>query len=209
MAYEGVASEAGLVTPGVFVDVLFRTHADPGQMIPETTVTLLENVKVLAVGRETFDGAVAGADEGMSQGSVTLAVTPVQARALTVVEERGTVTLALRGSDETPVATNSGPSTLHELLGLREADPPFRTEIYRGGRLTTVIHGEDGPHYVEQTPYGLPVAESPQEARPAEVSSQASPTGKTRNISYTKKKPCGDCQKPATRSVLVRKESGI
>jgi pilus assembly protein CpaB len=207
--YEGVASEAGLVTPGVFVDVLFRTIADAEQMIPETTVTLLENVKVLAVGRETFEGAVAGSDEEITQGSVTLAVSPLQARALKVVEERGTVTLALRGTDDMPKMTDTGPNTLHELLGLREADPPFRTEIYRGGRLTTVIHGADGPQYIEQTPYGMPVAETPQQADTPEVSTQTAQQANVRNISYSRQKPCSECKKPASRSILVRKRAGI
>jgi pilus assembly protein CpaB len=162
--FEGSASEAGLITPGAYVDVLFRTFADTARMAPETTVTLLDNVKVLAVDREISEGAV-GPEGGAPAGrNVTLAVSPVQARALKVVEDNGSLMLVLRSERDMPSASESGPSTLHELLGLHPAEPPLRTEIYRRGRLTTVVHGPEGPQYFQQAtaPYGLPVRERQQ-----------------------------------------------
>jgi pilus assembly protein CpaB len=156
--FDGESAEAGLVTPGAMVDVLFRTFADDQAHLPEATVTLLENVRVLAVGRETFEGSVAA---GKKAGTVTLAVMPEQARALKVVEDRGTLTLVLRnGGDDGPVDAPA-PTTLNELLGIQQPKKPFTTEIYRRGHLTTVVHDEGRRTTIEGPgAHDMPVADS-------------------------------------------------
>lgn len=152
--FTGSIAKTGLVKPGSIVDVLFRTQEDGGEALGETTLTLLEKVRVLAVGQQTFEHAVGTGDTG---GTVTLAVTALQARALKVVEDRGSLTLVLRNGDDSLAAGMSGPTTLEELLGKR-SNRPFTTQVYKRGRLITVIHEGDQPTYIQQeTPYGMPV----------------------------------------------------
>jgi pilus assembly protein CpaB len=156
IAFTGSAAAAGLITPGADVDVLFRTFGDRTGL-PETTVTLLDNVRVLAVGKEMFEGAVGGnAGKGRFR-TVTLSVNTTQAQALKIVEDRGTMMLVLRNGDDPASADVPGPKTLPELLGIRRTDQPFRTEYYRRGRLTTIYHGNGSPRYEHQAPFGMPV----------------------------------------------------
>jgi hypothetical protein len=87
-----------------------------------------------------------------------LAVTALQARALKVVEDRGTLTLVLRSGDDAIAAGSSGPTTLEELLGKR-SNKPFVTQYYRRGQLTEVVHEGDRPTYIHHdAPFGMPVA---------------------------------------------------
>jgi len=174
ISFTGSAAQAGLITPGSNVDVLFRTQGGRGSL-PETTVTLLENVDVLAVGKEMFEGA--SSSGGGKFRTVTLAVTPVQARALQVVEGRGTMSLTLRHEDDTEVANVPGATTLNELLGIRRTDRPFRTEYYRRGRLTTIHHGNGSPKYEHEAPYGMPVVGPVQNpSQPNQVPASAATT---------------------------------
>lgn len=152
--FDGSAAQAGLISPGATVDVLFRTDAASEDRLPETTMTLLENIEVLAVDRAISKGAIP--DNGL-QGTVALSVTPVQAHALQVVQSRGTLTLVLRSNDESLAADDLAPTTLPELLGVQEPALPTRTEIFRRGHLTTIIHGREGRMVIEESPYGMPV----------------------------------------------------
>jgi pilus assembly protein CpaB len=244
--FDDSASQAGLITPGATVDVLFRTTADAEQMVPEATMTLLEQVQVLAVDREIEEGATtAVSGRGASQRTVTLAVTPLQARALKVVEERGTLTLVLRGSEEMrlvstverepelareePVVTSVGdmlsgpenltsqdsearvggddetPLTLSKLLGIRETGQPHKLEIYRRGHLTTVIYGDEGRRVIQETPYGMPVAERPRAASAAGVSQRVpAATPAATDSAAADAQPCGCGSATVTTSALFR-----
>ncbi len=169
--FEGSAADAGLITPGSQVDVLFRTGDSPEaskSANSDTTVTLLENVRVLAIDRQTLPGALPPGQVAPS-GTVTLAVSPVQSRALKIVEGRGSMTLALRNDDDQTPANHNGPHNLDDLLGVQQPKP-FTTEIYRRGQLTTVTfhEGERRVHF-EDTPYGMPVAKEPRPAVRSEV----------------------------------------
>ena len=167
--FTGSIAQTGLVKPGAIVDVLFRTQENGKEAIEETTLTLLEQVRVLAVGEQTFQGA-----SGTAGGSVTLAVSALQARALKVVEDRGSLTLVLRNGEDDIAAETSGPTTLGELLGKRPGKP-FSTEIYRRGRLTTVTHGAGEPIYVHHdTPYGMPVTKQVPAAQAPATTDQVS-----------------------------------
>lgn len=154
-------AELALISPGAVVDIVFRTFADEEAYLPETTVTLLEHVEVLAIGRQTFPGGqspVVSRNSRRETASVTLAVSPEQASALKVVEGRGSMSLVLRGPEDGQLVGRSRPQTLTSLLDLPEPDPPFATQIYRRGRLTTQIW-EDGRRTVIADSFGaLPVA---------------------------------------------------
>ncbi len=136
VAIENVGAVEGYARPGTLVDVLFRSAPDPTR--PEITITLLEAVDVLAVGQMTVPGhEISGAQsESTQKTTVTLGVTPEQAKALKVVEGRGEMTLALRASDDVgqiiSIGHQSRKMTLHQLLGL--PDRVTKTmELYKGG----------------------------------------------------------------------------
>jgi hypothetical protein len=208
-------------------------------------MTLLDNVQVLAVDRETEDGATPVNTSGRSSGrTVTLAVTPLQARALQVVEDRGTLSLVLRGGsadqlvstvtsesdpepeseplpeaadDELPAdvdellfvaeadasSSNQAPLTLAQLLGIREAGQPQKMEIYRRGQRTTVIYGTEGRTVIQETPYGMPVAEQPRALNVQGVSQHVPATPALRDSAAADKKSCGCGATAGTTSALM------
>lgn len=103
----------GLLRPGDRVDVLFTIQdGDQGE---ETTVTLLQNVLVLAVGGRTRTEDV---DWGAS-GTVTLSVTVEQSRVVAQAEQRGTLRLVLRHPDDIVVSDADGVVKARDVL---EAD---------------------------------------------------------------------------------------
>lgn len=131
---------SGFAGPGSIVDVLFRTSSPydrAGFELPDQTRTLLQGVEILALGPYTTPGEEITQDID----TVTLAVTPEQARTLAIVEGRGRISLSLRDPDENAVAIagsrEQGAGSLLELLDIR---PPERqwwfTEIYTRGQGT-------------------------------------------------------------------------
>jgi pilus assembly protein CpaB len=103
-----VSGVSGLVQPGSKVDVLFTR---PGNMAEAITSTILQNVKVLAVGRSLFPNQVL--DPKASKMPVAaLLVTPEQAQKLELAKNEGKISLSLRNPldvkddlDGTPVTT--------------------------------------------------------------------------------------------------------
>ncbi len=111
-------------------------HADQYSM--EQTVTLLENVQVLAIDRETFEGI--SVDKLQAHLSVTLAVTPEQAASLRVVDGRGELSLTLRNPNDTNTVLDTAPRTLRDIIDIPEVatpEPPQVNgmEVYRGFRV--------------------------------------------------------------------------
>lgn len=116
----------GLTTPGSYVDVLFRANSDDGR--PETTVTLISGIEVLALNGNSVPGT-----QVMNAESATLAVTSSDARALKIAEGNGIFSLSLRNPEDEQLASSAGSSTLNELLNI-PPDAQFGSEIYRRGR---------------------------------------------------------------------------
>ncbi len=148
---EGTGALGGFDGPGSYVDVVFRSQPDDKAGIPETTVTLLEGVQVLAM-EEADKRNPPGAK---LENRVTLAVTATQANALKIAEGRGTFALSLRNPEDVEIAAATIPQTLDRLLNL-----PYRTEhvtaIYRGGSAQTVSF--PGAAMIPQPVVALPVA---------------------------------------------------
>ncbi|REJ89732.1 MAG: Flp pilus assembly protein CpaB, partial [Planctomycetota bacterium] len=94
---ENIGAVQGFARSGSFVDVLFRVEPDEQSDRPEVTLTLLERVEVLAIDTFTQPGQQVQLEQ---DGSVTLAVSPHQAKILKVVEDRGALTLTLRNPDD-------------------------------------------------------------------------------------------------------------
>jgi Flp pilus assembly protein CpaB len=92
---EDVGVVQGFARPGSYVDVLFRADAVDDR--PEVTLTLFERVQVLALNSNVQKGQSITAS---AVGTVTMAVTPHQAKVLKVVEGRGQLSLVLRNPDD-------------------------------------------------------------------------------------------------------------
>jgi len=192
---ENNATELSVVSPGMMVDIVFRTSADVLKNVPETTVTLLERVEVLAIGQEMFKGAnplkAPNVKQATPAATVTLAVSPAQAGALKVAEGRGTMSLVVRGLDDEKVVGRAEPQTLTSLLHLPDPEPPFSTQIYRRGRLTTAVFENGKQAVVTQSFDTLPVAAARSEATVSTVSQ----TVAKGNAAKEKSCGCGDKQK--------------
>ena len=102
----GAAAVSGMVKPNDHVDVLgtfsFPSQTAPGEM-ELVTLTMLQDVLVLATGRETGKSRLYS-DSRSSSGSyntVTLEVTPREAEMLVFAEQiKGRIALALRNPDD-------------------------------------------------------------------------------------------------------------
>ncbi len=101
----GAASVSGMVNPNDHVDVLgtfsFPSKSVPGEM-ELVTFTVLQNVLVLATGKETAKSRVLGErSSGGNYNTVTLEVTPREAEMLVFTEQiKGRVALALRHPED-------------------------------------------------------------------------------------------------------------
>jgi pilus assembly protein CpaB len=101
----GAASVSGMVNPNDHVDVLgtfsFPSKTVPGEM-ELVTFTVLQNVLVLATGKETAKSRVLGErSSGGNYNTVTLEVTPREAEMLVFTEQiKGRISLALRHPDD-------------------------------------------------------------------------------------------------------------
>jgi pilus assembly protein CpaB len=102
---------AGLVQPNSRVDVLFTR---PGNMAEATTSTILENVKVLSVGKQVPTGQTVDARAPKSP-VVTLLLTPPDAQKLELAKNQGKVSLSLRNPLDTTAAASGAPITTEAL----------------------------------------------------------------------------------------------
>lgn len=100
----GAASVSGMVLPSDHVDVLgtysFPSKAVPGEM-ELVTLTILQDVLVLATGKETPKTRLFSANAGSAYSTVTLEVTPREAEMLEFTKQiKGRLSLALRNPDD-------------------------------------------------------------------------------------------------------------
>lgn len=125
---------AGLIPPRAHVDVLFTR---PGSASEAVTSTILEDVVVLAVGRNTevantpppANGSAAqtAAAARPSAQSATLLVTPEQVRRIELAKNLGKISLALRNPlDSAPTPDDQATATTPEELGIVPPPPPVR-----------------------------------------------------------------------------------
>lgn len=99
---------AGLIMPGVRVDVLYTR---PGTMSEAISSTILQNVKVLAMGKAVQSGE-ASDPKAPKVPVATLVVTPDQAKILELAKNQGRLSLSLRNpldpqadGDVNPIST--------------------------------------------------------------------------------------------------------
>ncbi|MCB9475295.1 MAG: Flp pilus assembly protein CpaB [Deltaproteobacteria bacterium] len=92
---------AGLLRPGDHVDVI-GTFVKPGRQTKLTTITLIQNLPVLAVGGMVGASDRASARERSARAyrSVTLSVTLEEAELLTFAQQKSKLTLVLRNAED-------------------------------------------------------------------------------------------------------------
>lgn len=104
---------AGMLTPGAHVDVVSVVR-DGQQVVARTIV---QNLKVLAVGRQLVNGAAPNNGEpAPPANSVTLIVTPEEAQSIQLAASSGQPWLALRGSNDTALV-DAKPTRMEDLRG--------------------------------------------------------------------------------------------
>ena len=128
----------GVLVPESIVDVLLTVNGKQPELGGGQTLTLVEQVKVLATDQQRFK-----TEERLGQNlrSVTIAVRPRQANKLVLAQRHGTLSLALRSAiDEDQIAaTEANAIDLHTLLGLEQAPKgPHKVQIWRGTSMTEV-----------------------------------------------------------------------
>ena len=152
---QNIQAVAGFARPGSIVDIIYRSAPHNGN--PEMAMTLLESVELLAVGEISFEGQKVGKALKESGSSVTVAVTPIQAKALKIVEGKGDLTLALRRGEDNmvlPVSSGSDAMTLEQLLGLPSSRRVTQIDIYRGAELKRIQFDEAALPVEEKTRFG-------------------------------------------------------
>lgn len=104
-----VSSKGGLLQPNDHVDIL-GTFLKPEKK-GWVTITLLQNVTVLAVGAPLF-----GKDRGSSE-TVTLLVTPEEAELLTFSVDKGKIALSLRNENDITTELALPPKDFSDVFG--------------------------------------------------------------------------------------------
>ncbi len=118
----------GHVKPGTYVDIVGTFDFGDGDKADVRTVTLFQNVYVLAVGDDigqpqavtTVDGEEEVYEPGgLGEGrTVTLAVYPDEAQKLVMAQDLGALTLTLRSLWEKEKALDLEHATIHNTLGI-------------------------------------------------------------------------------------------
>lgn len=139
---DSTAMVGGMIRPNDYVDILFTYQGRNDDALQGgLTMRLFEGVRVLAV-------KSGGANRGDRAGNhVTLEVTEPQVNILTLARDRGTITLSYnpngRGSGGLALSSTER-VTLYDILGLKPAEQPFVTDVYRGSSRTTNRFNSDG-----------------------------------------------------------------
>lgn len=134
----------GDVPVGTYVDVLFRSNPQPATddepAIPELTVTLASGLEVIGVRIPEVTHLQAAMGYVSKFPTVTLAVSPQEARVFQTVQGRGEISLSARSPGEAnlPSLGSDEQLTFRQLLGIEPKDPlpppqDFTTVIYRRG----------------------------------------------------------------------------
>ncbi|MFB3826695.1 MAG: Flp pilus assembly protein CpaB [Bryobacteraceae bacterium] len=126
-----VTGLAGFIQPGSRVDVLFTR---PGNMAEAITTTVLQNVKVMTIGRLTQPGQVVD-PKAPKVPVATLVVTPADAQKLELAKNQGKISLALRNPLDQTTIEKPGPMTTEAL------DPMVSARLARArrGRTTNLV----------------------------------------------------------------------
>jgi len=118
---DSVSGAGDLLEPGAHVDVLFTK---PGKMSEAITTTILQNIKLLSVGRKTRPGEKLD-PKATRLPVATLLVTPEDAQKLELGKNQGKLSLVLRNPNDPARLTKTDPVTTEVLdpLAMVRSDP--------------------------------------------------------------------------------------
>lgn len=141
LAVDGISGLAGLLTPGDRVDLIYTLpistdeeviHEDGKKGEGYVTMTLVQNVTLLAVGAQLSEHAKR--EYSQSYSSVTVLISPDEVELLTIAQTRGKLGLSLRGPedfDELPYQKQSLRDVLKRLDLIQR--PPRKRECVKWG----------------------------------------------------------------------------
>lgn len=158
IAVDNIASLAGMLKPGDYVDVIAMIPAsveivDGKQQVQMAATPLFQNIKVLAVGQSTspisspLERYQEGGEKKEPSPFITLALTPEEANIITFVQEQSKIRLTLRSPMDAETTTQVSPATWDTVFkyiipdyGTPPPPPPARptVEIYRGDKKEVV-----------------------------------------------------------------------
>lgn len=124
---DGSSTFGGLIRPGDRVDVLTTTSRTAAAESDRVTLPLLQNVLVLAAGRDTGGEAAAarsgtaGAQPaaGSETNQVTLSATMEEATLLVFAQDRGRLSLILRNPEDIAVVEGTPETTMNDIIASR------------------------------------------------------------------------------------------
>jgi pilus assembly protein CpaB len=115
-----ISGVSGFIQPGTRVDVLFTRVFSNGDA---ATVTILQNVKVLAYGRQLDPAAKVNPTDTSRPTVATLLVTQEDAQKLVLAAQRGRIQLVLRNGTDDDISDSTDP--VHSAdLGIEEPRKP-------------------------------------------------------------------------------------
>lgn len=172
-----VNSLSGMLQPGDRIDLLLSARPPASAQHPapaEVTRTLLQDVKVLATGRQVRPGGDEKAARGY--GAITVEVTPEHAARLVVAQRHGRLSAILRNPRDRESASVA-PVDLYDLLGMASPHAPTRAAS-APARSTELIVGGQGalkPRWSEPVPPpSVPVPSAVSPVAPSPVAPDAS-----------------------------------
>lgn len=150
IAIDDISAAGGMIRPNDYVDVIgifpFTQAVEGKQLTQNVSVTLFQNILVLAVGRQTVSDDSGAAAKTGGGNTITFALTPQQVELLNFAQEIGRLKLILRPPLETQ--TQSIPPVTADVLwqqiltqagmqpptqeAKQEGPPSATVEIYRG-----------------------------------------------------------------------------
>ena len=120
-----ISGVSGFIQPGTRVDVLFTRVFSSGDA---ATTTIMQNVKVIAYGRQLDPGAKVDPRDTSRPTVATLLVTQEQAEKLVLAGQRGRIQLALRNSLDDEITGSSVPVQSID-LGIDEPRKPTSSSV--------------------------------------------------------------------------------
>jgi len=140
IAVDEVNSLSGMLQPGDRIDLMLSVRPPPGiggVVQPEFTRTVMQDVPVMATGRQSRAGTIDEGSVGRPYTSITVEVNPEQAQTLVVAQRSGKLTAVLRNPGDRKMVADRR-LDVNMLLGLPAPTTaaPARTgpEVIVGGR---------------------------------------------------------------------------
>jgi pilus assembly protein CpaB len=140
---DDVVGVAGFIKPGDTVDVIATIRAEGTAQAVTSSKVILQDVKVLAVGREL--DAKSRTDKAVQATVATLLVNPAQSERLALAAVQGKILLTLRSDADTDVVATGGVTAVGLLNGKEPEPAPSRPAPHRAPVVARAVAPEKPP----------------------------------------------------------------